>query len=274
VCAAVIEKECTLKLRVGSKFVVALATVLMLSGFAGYVPAEAQQGTACPIGEETSPIGACAPCADLEGCYGSSAEMQHFADRVIPTIIQYQNWVYVNLPPVEAWMYVNAGDTGTSACRELDGTASAYNDMSFYYCGMDKKVYLGQEALWRYYTNAGDAGAAVGIAHEWGHHVQQVAGIYATTDMSSQERQVFTINKENQADCISGAWLQYMISQGLVNADDYTDIDSMIAIIASLENDAGRDHGTIKERTEWFIHGMNGGMYACNATFPNTPVIT
>lgn len=225
----------------------------------------------CEVGQSRDAMGACAPCPDLEGCYADSSGMQHFADQVIPLIVEYSDWQYEAMPAVTSWMYIPTGMTGTMACVKADGSPDSSNDMTYAYCPADNIVYLGQESLWRYYTEAGDAGAAVGIAHEWGHHVQSMVGVKQVVDMSDQ---LYGIMLENQADCIAGSWFAHVIERGLVNQDDLGDVDKVIAMIADLETDESRTHGTVKERSDWFIAGMRGGMTACNAAFPATPVIT
>ncbi len=224
----------------------------------------------CDIGQQRDAKGACAPCPDLEGCYTSADQMQHFADTIIPMITEWADYEYEAMPRPTNWLYIPTGTTGQMACVDDADQPEVYNDMSYAYCPADKTVYLGEQALWQYYNEAGDAGAAVGIAHEFGHHIQRTVEVAQPANMSDQ---LFSITLENQADCVAGVWFQRQIGLGRVVRDDLEDIDKVIAMIASLEDDLTRDHGTVSERSDSFIKGMRGGLQACNAFFPDTPII-
>lgn len=223
------------------------------------------------IGQQRDVKGACAPCPDLEGCYTSPNQMQHFADQVINLIVEWADYQYEAMPGPARWLYIPTGVTGEMACVDGVGSPAQYNDMSYACCPADQTVYLGEQALWYYYIQAGDAGAAVGIAHEFGHHIQRVIQVEQLVDMSDQ---VFIILKENQADCIAGDWFGHQVDQGRTSHNDLDDIGRIITMIADLENDPNREHGTLDERASSFIDGMRDGLRTCNAFFPNTPVIT
>jgi predicted metalloprotease len=106
----------------------------------------------------------------------------------------------------------------------------------------------------------------VALAHEWGHHLQYMLGVrYGGT-------QAGAIAYENQADCVSGAWAQYADEQGwLETDDDIGDVETLMQLIGSRESRA-RDHGTSAERAEAFNLSYEGGIAACNAYFPESPV--
>lgn len=229
-----------------------------------YRTPETAQPTAasCEVGEEINSQGACAPCADYENCYSSPTDMFHFYNVVIPWIREYADATYASMSEPQ-WYYVASGESGRTSCN------SGYDDTAYFYCPADTAVFIAEKQAWEFYTDAGDAGVAIGIAHEWGHHVQSVAEL-KNPGLSNQ---AFTIRKENQADCIAGAWFGNMIQRERVTRDDLSDADSIIALIASSEDDPNRDHGTIQERTESLLLGMRQGIRACNDYFPATPVI-
>lgn len=195
-----------------------------------------------------------APCVSLQTCY-SKAQIQQFYDDVIGLVDNYSASVYKALPEPR-WVFVNTGDVVATGC-----TGSA-NDQAYQYCPVDRTVYVGQESLWALYSTIGDAGAAAGIAHEWGHHVQRVSQVSGPT-----------LRMEQQADCVAGAWLAYMDTQGVLEPDDVGDVNRLIPAIASAET-PDRDHGTATERTEAFNDGISGGIQACSEYFPATPLVT
>jgi Putative neutral zinc metallopeptidase len=69
-------------------------------------------------------------------------------------------------------------------------------------------IYAGQDALWSPYNGVGGAAAAVGYAHEWGHHIQNVMGVPAP------ETPEESTALEAQADCIAGAWVHQSAQSG------------------------------------------------------------
>jgi predicted metalloprotease len=206
---------------------------------------------------ESAPAAAPPDCTSLEGCYGY-ADMQAFYDEIVLWIDEYSRATYASLSPPR-YVYVAAGSTALTGCNVVA------DSLAYAYCTLDNTVYVGQDQLWLFYTQEGDAAAAVGIAHEWGHHLQWVAGIQASD-------QTGRIAMENQADCIAGAWVGYLNGQGRLETDDVTDINSVLQVIAAAE-EAGRDHGTLAERTAALQHGFDNGLAGCNSFFPGLPVL-
>lgn len=203
---------------------------------------------------------ASAPCPSLEGCYDYST-MQSFYDEVIALVDQYSTASYAPLPQPAAYYYIPAGDSLQTDCGEADAAA-------YFFCSSDDSVYVGQDQLWDFYSVDGDAAAAFGIAHEWGHHVQHVAGVFNLVDAQEEE-----IQSENQADCIGGSFLRYLNDQGMLEPDDYSDMDSILVKIASAEGPE-RDHGTVEERFSATQYGLDNGLASCSDFFPDAPLVT
>ena len=106
----------------------------------------------------------------------------------------------------------------------------------------------------------------VGLAHEWGHHVQAATNVPFPRTL--RER----VNYENQADCISGAWTRYADEQGwLERPDDLEDVEGLMRAIGTRES-RNRDHGTVAERAHAFNRGFDAGLGACNAFTAATPI--
>lgn len=223
---------------------------------------------ACAVGSRPNAAGTCEPCPDYEGCFSSATQMQYFANVVITWISEYSAATYVALPPPDRWLYVPTGMTGEEACVDANGGTASYSDLSYEYCPSDETVYLGERSMWQYYSAMGDAAPAVGIAHEWGHHVQRVAGQVIRRDYRQQD----TIASELQADCVAGSWSAYMRGRGILNDDDLADTDALMVDIAQMGPD--RTHGTLRERTDAFLLGFRSGIASCNSFFPDTPLIT
>jgi predicted metalloprotease len=200
-----------------------------------------------------------AACASLDRCYGY-ADMQSFYDQVVVLVDDFSADSYANMSE-PSYVYVPNGVSADSGCGEVDSTA-------FHYCRADATVYVGQDRLWGFYSQDGDAAAGLAVAHEWGHHVQNTAGVFQTVSEQQDE-----IDSENQADCIAGAWVRHISEQGILESGDTEDIDRILPAVASAEGPE-RDHGTLEERTLSVQYGIDNGLSGCNAYFPNSQILT
>jgi predicted metalloprotease len=127
---------------------------------------------------------------------------------------------------------------------------------SYEYCPGNDTIYIGQELLWGFYR-LGDAAPVVGLAHEYGHHLQT----YLRLPFPRTARE--SVRYENQADCIAGAWAKYASEKGwLEEADDLKDIEGLMRAIGSRET-SSRDHGTTAERVAAFNTGFKSGLNGC-----------
>jgi predicted metalloprotease len=168
-------------------------------------------------------------------------------------------WPSMPLPEVR---YVADGRSGPTGCTDSEGLPARYTGDSYEYCPPDMTVYLGQSTLWMFYRRTGDAGPAMGIAHEFAHHVQY------QLDVPPPFTNEQSIEFENQADCIAGAWTRYADQHGgLETEDDLEDIEKLLPLIASAESEGeDRDHGTLEEREEAFTDGFLRGIRACGVS--------
>jgi hypothetical protein len=203
----------------------------------------------------------------LENCFAYE-QMRTYTDVVLPVVAAFFDNAYAQMPRPSEVIFVAAGETGPEACQDPNtGGQASYTSQSYEYCFVDQKIYVGQDSVWTLYRNVGDAAPAVAIAHEWGHHVQHAVGVPVPT--TTQEN----IVHENQADCIAGAWMLYASQQQwLEYPDDIGDVDGLLQVIASAEA-PGRTHGNLAERSQSLLAGYQGGLAACNAFYPGTPVI-
>jgi predicted metalloprotease len=184
--------------------------------------------------------------------------MSDYLDAITPMVAQFFETSYPNVPVPDV-VLIPSGRAAREGCGY--GDSEAYE-----YCGADETIYIGLDLLWTFYKQAGDAAPAIGLAHEWGHHLQSMLGVpFARTASQS-------VKFENQADCISGAWARYADEQGWLEADDdLKDVQTLLSAIGSREG-PNRDHGTSAEREQAFKSAFDGGIAACDAYFPNNPI--
>ena len=192
----------------------------------------------------------------LEGCF-SYYEMGEYLDAVTPMVAQYFEETYPRVRAPRDIVYIASGRAARTAC----GTSNSY---AYEYCPANQSIYIGQDLLWQFYAGAGDAAPAIGLAHEWGHHLQTMLGVSAGSRKA--------IDFENQADCVSGAWAKYANEQGwLEGDDDLRDMTTLLDAIGSAEGPR-RDHGTAAEREAAFEVAYDKGIKACNEFFPDSPL--
>lgn len=152
-----------------------------------------------------------------------------------------------------------------------------------FFCPIDKKIYLDTDffaTMEQQLGAKGDFAAAYVVAHEVGHHVQDLLGILEETTAYRQqvgevEANQMSVRVELQADCFSGIWARY--SQEILGIVQPGDLEE--AVIAArqigddtLQRNAGRSvqphtftHGTSKQRMSWFAKGFESGdMSACD----------
>jgi predicted metalloprotease len=229
----------------------------------------AGRGGGSPVGG-SSPGGggsttACHP-PSLAHCF-TEATMETYLNDIVPMVEGFytSTWAHPLLPG--HIYFIPDGQSIQSGCQDSSG-GDVMDDMSYAYCPADNNVYLGQAMLWQLYSQAGDVAPAIGLAHEMGHEQQTNVGVpVPQTDAES-------VNHEDQADCFSGAWFDYEIGQGNIQAEDYPSTGRYLDLIASAENDPNRDHGDLQQRLDSFIDGEKNGAFGCNRFYPLTPVIT
>lgn len=168
-----------------------------------------------------------------------------------------------------------------------DATATACGQgqaaMGPFYCPGDEKVYIDlgfYETLKERLGAPGDFAQAYVIAHEVGHHVQNLMGITGKVDAmrgrtSPARMNEVSVRVELQADCFAGVWAYH--AQRARQLLERGDLEEAMNAAAQIGDDAlqrrsqGRvvpesfTHGTSAQRQSWFRRGFEGGRVAdCN----------
>ena len=161
------------------------------------------------------------------------------------------------------------------------GCGAAQSAMGPFYCPNDQKVYLDTDfftELRQRFGAPGDFAQAYVIAHEVGHHVQQLEGTLGQVNqrqrsVSEEEGNALQVRVELQADCYAGVWAK---RTGLMEAGDLEEGMTAAQAIGddTLQKAAGRrpvpesfTHGTSEERMEWLRKGLDSGDPAQCDTF-------
>jgi predicted metalloprotease len=187
-------------------------------------------------------------------------------------------------------------DVWTSAFRELgrqyreprlvlyrDATRTecgvGQSAMGPFYCPADQRVYLDLaffEDLARRFHSPGQFPQAYVIAHEVGHHVQNLLGISAKTEqmkerMSKRDANAVSVRVELQADCFAGVWANRADAARGGKMIDDKDVEQALAAASAIGDDRlqrqsqGRvvpdsfTHGSSAQRMRWFRIGLESG---------------
>jgi len=171
--------------------------------------------------------------------------------------------------------------------RGTTPTACGYGDAAAgpFYCPADRRVYIDLDffqVLQQRLGAAGDFAQAYVIAHEVGHHVQNLAGLTdrmasARTRLSERDYNSLSVMLELQADCYAGVWVRH--SEQARGWLEHGDIEEAIGAAAAVGDDRLQrqtrgvvvpdsfTHGSSAQRVQWFRTGMESGRLEACDTF-------
>ncbi|RYX89676.1 MAG: metalloprotease [Comamonadaceae bacterium] len=157
--------------------------------------------------------------------------------------------------------------------------------MGPFYCPADQKVYIDlgfYDTLKNRLGAPGDFAQAYVIAHEVGHHVQNLLGISEKMDqmrrrVSQAEYNAMSVRLELQADCFAGVWAFH--AQNARQILEQGDVEEAMNAAAKIGDDALQrssggavvpesfTHGTSAQRQRWFNTGLKSGSIKACDTF-------
>jgi predicted metalloprotease len=161
--------------------------------------------------------------------------------------------------------------------RQATSTACGYGQAASgpFYCPGDGKVYLDLsffDELHRRFGAPGDFAQAYVVAHEVGHHVQNLLGMERQVRQAQQQRpdqaNALSVRMELQADCYAGVWGHAAAQKGMLEVDD---VDEGLRAAASIGDDRIQrqsggvvhpesfTHGSSEQRVQWFRRGLQSG---------------
>jgi predicted metalloprotease len=154
--------------------------------------------------------------------------------------------------------------------------------MGPFYCPADQKVYVDlsfYHELSQRFGAGGDAAQAYVVAHEVGHHVQNLVGTAGKVSQAQQQvnrekANELSVRLELQADCFAGVWLRNAEkSRGLLEPGDIEEALNAAAAIGDDRLSQGRvgkesfTHGSSQQRQTWLRRGLDVGTPEACATF-------
>ncbi|MGN6619406.1 MAG: KPN_02809 family neutral zinc metallopeptidase [Ilyomonas sp.] len=224
-------------------------------------PAYDQQATTAPANDETSQF-VKVVLADTEDVWSKLFGDMHktYTD---PTLV----------------MFTQATQSGCGFASEATGP---------FYCPADEKVYIDLsffDEMKQRFNASGDFAEAYVIAHEVGHHVQNLLGITNKVDaqrgsLSKTQMNALSVRLELQADFLAGVWAHY--DEKMKNVLEPGDIEEALNAANAIGDDRLQQqsqgyvvpdaftHGTSEQRVRWFKKGYETGDLSQGDTFNAT----
>jgi uncharacterized protein len=170
----------------------------------------------------------------------------------------------------------------TGSVESACGTAGA--SVGPFYCPGDQKLYIDlsfYDELQQQFQAPGDFAMAYVIAHEVGHHVQNLLGVMnevqpLRNQLSEEEYNKLQVRLELQADYLAGVWAHHAEDMDLLETGD---LEEALTAASAVGDDTIQQrargyvvpesftHGTSEQRKEWFYRGFEAGNLKEGDTF-------
>ena len=219
--------------------------------------------------------------AQQEGVRGAPTDREgRFVDVIATSVDQVWSQIFrqnglTYQPPAAEVLYDESTETGCGLGQSAMGP---------FYCPNDRKVYLDLsfwQELQQRFGASGDAARAYVIAHEMGHHVQNLLGqADEARQLGAHGATSGSVRLELQADCYAGVWAAHVsqVTGGKVSLTP-KDIEDGLRAAAAVGDDTlerqttgqvvpdSFTHGTSAQRMRWFRAGVDKGDPAACDTF-------
>ena len=173
-------------------------------------------------------------------------------------------------------------DSMSTAC------GNATSAVGPFYCPGDSTVYLDlgffNDMVSQYGASDSVLAQEYVVAHEWGHHIQNLQGVFRAHDTRETGAQGAGVRSELQADCYAGIWVNHASStpdpdtgKPFLNRPSSEEIKGALGAAEAVGDDHIQErakghvdsdtwtHGSSEQRVRWFTTGMNSGsVQACN----------
>jgi len=247
--------------------------ILVLGLIFGFNPSDITGTPGSPVQPGVSTI-------DTSRCHTGADANRYVECRVVGTVNSVQAYWSQALPATAGVQYTEAQTVEyTGQTQSACGTAS--NAVGPFYCPNDKLVYIDpsffDELTSRFGADDGALAQEYVVAHEYGHHVQDLLGVLGAAQQDQQGAESGSVRIELMADCLAGVWAhhasQTQDAQGntLLKPLTKQDISSALSAASAVGDDRIQKssggsvnpetwtHGSSAERQRWFTRGYDSG---------------
>ena len=240
------------------------------------------------LGGGTAQQGPAAEGSALESCL-TGADANERDDCLVQATVESADSTWGRLAPEAGIDFVESQGV-IFEDQVQTGCGAATADVGPFYCPADMTLYVDVsffDALTTQYgADDGQLAKMYVIAHEYGHHVQNLSGEMASADRSQTGPQSDGVRLELQADCYAGVWAHHAANSvddegnAMLQPLTEADIDSALSAASAVGDDhiqgdvAGGQvrpetwtHGSSEQRRTWFTTGYEQGTIGACDTF-------